>query len=195
MNEGEPPRRQRLLQAATNVLAANGLRGLTHRAVDKQARFPEGTCSVSFRTRAALLAGVTTFVGERLAHDVRAMGEVIRCEGSDDPLASVPAASVLLERWTTEDDGAYMLAILELSIEAVRTPDLAPAVGEWRSELITIVESIVARTGRADARLRAETVVASLQGIVLSALAAPRDARGLYLEQNLRQLLLGTAAD
>lgn len=193
----ENPRRTALLDAATSVLATSGLRGLTHRAVDRQAGFPEGTCSVSFRTRAALLAGLTTHVGSRVAVQVRALGEQIP-SGTDDPLATAPFATALLERWVTEDDGALMVAILELSLESLRTPELAPAVGEWRSELVSIVETIVCRTSetgaRSDSRLRAETAVASIEGIVLSALAQPAERRGPYIDKTLRMVLLGTAS-
>lgn len=188
------PRRVALLDAATAVVAASGLRGLTHRAVDKAAGFPEGTCSVSFRTRAALLAALTNHVGSRMAADVRALGEALPCD-VQDPLATVPATLDLLERWVTEDDGAKMIAILELSLESLRTPELVTAVGEWRGELVGIVEGIVRRNQRENTRLRAETAVASLEGIVLSALAVPAERRGAYIAATLRMVLLGTATD
>lgn len=181
-----------MLDAATSVLATSGLRGLTHRAVDREAGFPEGTCSVSFRTRAALLAGLTSHVGTRLAAEVRAMGESLPA-ASDDPLATAPYATALLERWVSEDGGALMIAILELSLESLRSPDLVPAVGEWRGELVSIVEGIVCRTTSDNARLRAETAVASIEGIVLSALAVPADQRGAYINETLRMVLQGTA--
>ena len=186
------PRREALLDAATAVLATSGLRGLTHRAVDRQAGFPEGTCSVSFRTRAALLAGLTGHVGARLAGEVRALGDSLP-DVSGDPMITAPFATALLERWVTDDAGALMIAILELSLESLRSPELVPAVGEWRGELVTIVEGIVSRTTTDNARLRAETAVASIEGIVLSALAVPTEERGAYIDATLRTVLQGTA--
>lgn len=188
----ENPRRVALLDAATSVLATAGLRGLTHRAVDKAAGFPEGTCSVSFRTRAALLAGLTEHVGTRLAREVRELDAVMPAERTD-PLSSAPHATALLDRWVSEDGGALMIAILELSLESLRTPELAPAVGEWRSELVTIVEGIVCRATSDNSRLRAETAVASIEGIVLSALALPAETRRDYISSTLSMVLLGTA--
>lgn len=176
------------------MLADGGLRGLTHRAVDRRAGFPEGTCSVSFRTRAALLAGLTTHVGEILAADVRALGERLPVAAAE-PTDSLPGAAALLERWCTADGGALMIGILELSIESLRSPELVAAVREWRGELVTIVEGIVGRSGKENARLRAETVVASIEGIVLSALAQPADRRGEYIASTLRMVLVGTATD
>jgi DNA-binding transcriptional regulator YbjK len=51
-------RRTLLADAALDVLADEGVRGLTHRAVDRKAAMPPGTTSAYFRTRAALLTGL-----------------------------------------------------------------------------------------------------------------------------------------
>lgn len=56
-------RRSDLVDAAIETLAAAGMRGLTHRAVDRVMGLPEGSTSYYFRTRQALLRAV----GERLA--------------------------------------------------------------------------------------------------------------------------------
>ena len=188
----ENSRQAQLLEAALSVLARAGLRGLTHRAVDREAGFPEGTCSVSYRTRAALLSALTQFVGARLAADVRTMGEQLPSDDAD-PLVSLPASAELLTRWATQNGGAMLIAMLELSLESLRSPELVTAVGEWRGELVSIVEGIIRRNEVADARLRAETAVASIEGIVLSALAMPTVQRGEYIAQTLRMVLVGTA--
>ncbi|GAA3066024.1 hypothetical protein GCM10020254_06880 [Streptomyces goshikiensis] len=57
-------RRTLLADAALGVLADEGVRGLTHRAVDRRAAMPPGTTSAYFRTRAALLTALVT----RLVH-------------------------------------------------------------------------------------------------------------------------------
>ena len=49
-------RRDRLADAAIELLAREGARGLTHRAVDAEAGEPAGTTSRYFRTRDALTA-------------------------------------------------------------------------------------------------------------------------------------------
>ena len=58
-------RMELLLDAAVRVVAENGLRGLTHRAVDREAGLPEGSCSAYLRTREALVLAVTEYVAER----------------------------------------------------------------------------------------------------------------------------------
>ncbi|CAM5696803.1 Mycothiol-dependent maleylpyruvate isomerase metal-binding domain-containing protein OS=Streptomyces violarus OX=67380 GN=FHS41_000525 PE=4 SV=1 [Streptomyces violarus] len=52
-----PDRRTVLADAAIGVLAEAGIRGLTHRAVDRAADLPAGTTSAYYRTRQALLTG------------------------------------------------------------------------------------------------------------------------------------------
>ena len=47
-------RRAEIADAAISTLARDGMRGLTHRAVDRAAGLPEGSASYYFRTRQAL---------------------------------------------------------------------------------------------------------------------------------------------
>ena len=68
------PRRRQILAAATTVLAQQGNRGLTHRAVDREAGLSEGSSSAYFRTRDALLLALGDVVADRLAADVAALG-------------------------------------------------------------------------------------------------------------------------
>ena len=67
---GLTPRRRELIEAALHVVADEGLRGLTHRAVDRRAELPEGSCSAYFRTRRALQTALTEYVVGTLAADV-----------------------------------------------------------------------------------------------------------------------------
>ncbi|EHK88108.1 TetR/AcrR family transcriptional regulator [Saccharomonospora azurea] len=51
-------RKDQVLDAAIRVLGTQGTRQLTHRAVDAEARLPQGSTSNYFRNRDALVAGV-----------------------------------------------------------------------------------------------------------------------------------------
>ncbi|MBT2489178.1 TetR family transcriptional regulator [Streptomyces sp. ISL-96] len=64
------PRVAALLHAAVSVIAAEGLRGLTHRAVDARANVPVGSTSYYFRTREKLLAGVVSLIAEEELADI-----------------------------------------------------------------------------------------------------------------------------
>src|SRR5919107_1137181 len=55
-------RRSVILDAALRVIAEQGMRALTHRAVDAAAGLPGGSTSYYFRSRAALLTGCVAWL-------------------------------------------------------------------------------------------------------------------------------------
>jgi len=62
-------RRTLILDAAITLLGSDGVRALTHRAVDAAAGLPAGSTSNHFRTKDALMAGVVVrFVERERAH-------------------------------------------------------------------------------------------------------------------------------
>ena len=95
------PRRRQILAAATTVLAQQGNRGLTHRAVDREAGLSEGSSSAYFRTRDALLRALGDVVADRLAADVAALGaRLASCPGDHE--RAVAEVSRLFSRWLGE---------------------------------------------------------------------------------------------
>lgn len=115
-----PERRAHLADAGLRVLAARGARGLTHRAVDREARVPPGTSANYFRSRAALLGALGARIFERLAPPP----EVYARAGELDPTLDQAVAYVLdiLERTTRAPE--LTLALFELRLEAARHPEL-----------------------------------------------------------------------
>lgn len=67
-------RRDEVLDAAIRVTAANGVRGLTHRAVDIEGELPAGTTSNHFRSRQALTTGTFARLGEIMAEIIAGVG-------------------------------------------------------------------------------------------------------------------------
>lgn len=65
-----PSRPQLLADAAIRVIAHDGLRGLTHRAVDREADLPQGSTSYYAATRLALLRIVAERLAERSLADL-----------------------------------------------------------------------------------------------------------------------------
>src|SRR5258708_32518701 len=65
---GRPSRREQLLDAAITLLGEQGVRAVTHRAVDAAAGVPAGSTSNCFRTRDALFNAIV----ERFAQRERA---------------------------------------------------------------------------------------------------------------------------
>src|SRR3954462_7251392 len=109
-------RRSTILDGALAVLAEQGMRGLTHRAVDAAADLPSGSTSYYFRSRAALVAGCVQRLLERdLEQDVAAAGAAVP-DGGDglvDALVGVGVRMATTERHRT-------LARYELSLAGVR---------------------------------------------------------------------------
>ena len=183
------PRRRQLLDAARHVIADEGLKGLTHRAVDRQAGLPEGSCSAYWRTRNALQAALTEYVAASLLADVDGLTEQISVCGPEDEQAAVGATLELFLRWL--DQRELLVARLELTMAATRDDDLAQLLGDHRARLIAIVEEIVTAAGKEHGEARAEALVASYDGILLAALLQPAPARREFLARSLE--LLGTA--
>src|SRR3954453_24230164 len=111
-----------LLTAALHDAAELGLRGLTHRAVDRPAGLPEGSCSAYLRTRKALVLALTQYVANSLAEDVEGLDAELKvCALGEDQ--AVEAVTGFFMRWL--DDRDLLLTRMELSLEAARDPDVA----------------------------------------------------------------------
>lgn len=186
--EGTAARQAHLLESAIVVVGRGGLRGLTHRAVDRQADLPEGTCSVYFRTRLALLTALTTFVAQRLTDDVRAMGEALP-HPSGDPGPAIEATVDMVVRWSGQPE--LLITMTELYLESVRTPSLRPVSGAWREQLVDVVEVLVQRAGKQDPRRRAKSIVGSVEGVAISSLPMPPAEREAYLRDTLDSVITG----
>ena len=172
-------RRAELLEAAVEVVAEAGLRGLTHRAVDARAGLPEGTCSAYLRTRGALLVALAEHVGGMLARDVDAM-TAGAAEHADDPDALATDVTALLLRWLGRPEVVRTQA--ELALEANRRPELMDVFDPWRQGLDRVVEGLVERIGRPDPGLRAAVGVAAIEGVLATATRMPEPRRTAFVE-------------
>lgn len=181
------PRRRLLLDAALRVAADEGLRGLTHRAVDRRAGVPEGSCSAYFRTRKALQAALTEYVAGALGADVASLADDLEDSlGTGDDRA-VELAMRLFLRWL--DERELLMAKLEVSLEASREPELAGLLAEWRARLVELVDRIMVARGLEQGTDRAETLVAAPDGILFAALLKPPADRQAFLARSLSLLM------
>jgi DNA-binding transcriptional regulator YbjK len=184
------PRRRELLEAALHVVADEGLRGLTHRAVDRRAGLPEGTCSAYFRTREALQTGLTQYVAAQCGADVAELAEQLAAHPADEPdvQETVIALTVgAFESWL--DERELLLARIELSMEASRNPALAALLAEYRERLVGVVEATLAARGKRHDGRTAEALVAASDGLLVAALQKPARERRPFLSESLRIIL------
>lgn len=188
----ESPRRRKLLEAALHVIADDGLRGLTHRAVDRRAGLPEGSCSAYLRTRSALQQALTEYVAGALLADVDGLAERIRAGAAAED-EGVDAAVDQFLRWL--DQRELLVARLELTMAATRDPELSRLLAEHRARLIELVERIMVTVGKEHSQARAETLVASYDGILLAALLKPPGERRAFLARSMDLLGSSLTAD
>ncbi|MFF5208750.1 TetR/AcrR family transcriptional regulator [Streptosporangium sp. NPDC000396] len=115
-----PARRAALLDAAIEVLARDGARGLTFRAVDTEAQVPTGTTSNYFTNRDDLLTQVGHRFYERLAPDPALFTDLLT--GPRDRAQVTALMHEVVDRVSHFRSG--YLALLELRLEATRRPEL-----------------------------------------------------------------------
>ncbi|MBY6411872.1 TetR family transcriptional regulator [Rhodococcus sp. BP-252] len=123
-----PQRRSELADAGLRVLAREGARGLTHRAIDVEAAVPRGTASNYFKTREDVIAGLIERIGERLAPDPTVHA----------PLAERVPSAELFADYVRDivarliDNRDVTLALFELRLEASRRPEVRELLGDWQ---------------------------------------------------------------
>ncbi len=160
-------RRADLADAAIRTLAREGMRGLTHRAVDRAAGLPEGSASYYFRTRQALLQATV----ERLAELDRADFPAVPI-GNLDTFAELAAR--LLESWLT-GGRERQIARYELALESTRRPELRQTLVDSGAAIRAVVAGRFAAAGVREPRSRAADFVAFVDGLLFDQIAGAGD--------------------
>jgi DNA-binding transcriptional regulator YbjK len=181
-------RMELMLGAALHVIAEQGLRGLTHRAVDRAAGLPEGSCSAYLRTREALVLAVTEYVAEHVAGHVRELAEELAGRPLDDDRAVETVTRAIL-RWV--DEREVLVARLELTIQASRDRALAKTLGTLRKDLVDVVGSVLTARGKPHGAAAAETLVSSFDGVLIGALPRPASQRRAFVRRSIEALMAG----
>lgn len=182
-------RREALCDAAIGVIAREGMRGLTHRAVDRAAGLPEGTTSYYFRTRLALLIGVT----ERLlALDLADAAAAPPVAGADLDLDTVAdLATQIVTHWTGPGR-ERMLARYEISLESIRHPELRDRFLATGAALRSAIGAAFAQLGAPDPHRAGRDFAAMLDGLIYDQLAGAGGPRSTdELRATIRQMLAG----
>ncbi|MGW1495403.1 TetR/AcrR family transcriptional regulator [Streptomyces sp. NPDC002402] len=123
-------RRAALVDASIEVLAREGARGLTFRAVDAEADVPQGTASNYFTNRDDLLNQAGGRIYERMRPDDATMRAMLH--GPTTRARTAELVRDVVERVTAFRTG--YLALLELRLEATRRPELRAVLTERVSE-------------------------------------------------------------
>ena len=162
-------RRAEIADAAITTLARDGMRGLTHRAVDRAAGLPEGSASYYFRTRQALLTATVERLAELTSADMLRSSSLPVQSGHElDAFAA--AAAAIIENWLTTGR-ERQLARYELALEATRRPELRDALVASGAAIRAMVASQFAAAGIRQPGQRAADFVAFVDGLVFDQIA------------------------
>lgn len=123
-----PQRRSELADAGLRILAREGARGLTHRAVDDEAGVPKGTTSNYFRSREDVIAGLIERIGERLKPDPN-VHEPLAAQAPSPELFADYIRDIVARLLGNPD---VTLALFELRLEASRRPEIREVLGSWQ---------------------------------------------------------------
>lgn len=182
-------KRQAVLEATLRVLARQGPRGITHRAVAKEAGTSLRATTYYFDSREHLLT-------EALRH--YAETAVARFDGLAFELPSSPGdaldgAALLLAQTVLSDlvdDRAGLVAEYELVLEIGRNPTLEPAYRAWQAKLEEMLQGYARLFDSKDPVGDSRLVLAALRGLELEALARPSRVPELEdLQRVFRRLL------
>lgn len=154
--------RQRALEAAVELLGAEGMRALTHARVDERAGLPAGSTSNWFRTRRALLGGIVDWIAEHEREDF------------DPSVASaVSGLDQLIASWCALVEvqagpfAARTRARYALFLELAGDPELGDPLRRQRREFERWTERIVNSVGIADPVPATRALMALSDGLLL----------------------------
>ncbi|MET8339432.1 TetR/AcrR family transcriptional regulator [Streptosporangium canum] len=181
------PRAEVVAEAAVTLLAARGMRGLTHRAVDEEAGLPPGSASNLARTRLALLElalerltelEIAVFeplagAGRRVATEAGLAEQVMPGVGLTEQVAlgalAEMTARMLWAQLTV--DRRRTVARYELALEATRRPELRKIYDEAGARFRALAVELLAAAGSADPVRHGRQLVAFGEGVMFDAIA------------------------
>jgi DNA-binding transcriptional regulator YbjK len=174
-------RRALIADAAISTLARDGMRGLTHRAVDRTAGLPEGSASYYFRTRQALLQATVERLAELTSTDMLASAAMVNSAAVADSAAVPPPpghelnafgalAAALVESWLTAGR-ERQLARYELSLEATRRPELRQTLVTTGAAIRAVIAGRFAAAGVPEPDQRAADFAAFIDGLLFDQIA------------------------
>jgi AcrR family transcriptional regulator len=158
-NEG----RDALLDAAARVVASHGFRGLTYRAVAREAGLTHGLVGYHFGSR------------DKLIHEaaLKAAREAIARSSLDPESGRLEDFARDLSRLAVDAPEAQAFQF-ELALEARRRPDLLPEIRGLYEEYLAVVERALERFGADRRPAVARVIFAALDGLMLQQLIFER---------------------
>jgi DNA-binding transcriptional regulator YbjK len=171
-----------IADAAIEILAERGMRGLTHRAVDEAAGLPQGSTSNHARTRSALLELTIARLAEKEEALFSGPLTAGRPETADDLAGLIAQATH--QAVTANRRGT--IARYELALEATRRQELRKVYDELGRRFREPAVALLAAAGSADPVRHGHGLVAFAEGILFDAVVgagatpSPDDLRAAF---------------
>ncbi len=170
---GTIPERQRpLMEATLRIIGRNGIDGVTHRAVAAEAGLSLGAITHHFRSRDALVEAALRHALARETGRLQALALSLQGKTMD-----AGAWLDALTAWYADElkgNAEAHIACYEAFLAAARSRRHADVVQAWFATWRQSAALALAAAGSADPPRHAELFVATLTGLVLQQLAAPR---------------------
>lgn len=174
--------RDALIEASIRVVASDGLRGLTIRAVATEAGVSHGLVRHHFGSRAALVEA-TLLRSVEIAIDTSSLAPG---NGRIDAISTELGSAV-------EQQEELLAFQYELLLEARRRPELMPHVVRMYDEYVAAAEGELQRAGLADEPEAGRVLFAALDGLALQQVVfghRERTEAGIALVHHLFETLL-----
>ena len=178
-------RRTALLDAAIDVLAEEGARGLTYRAIDAKAEVPAGTASNYFASRDELMSEVSTRVTERLTPSDESIAESLALPR--DKSLSVKFMHDIIKR--ADANKACYLAMMELRLEATRRPELRTALTKTMAENLEFNIAFNEEAKLPGDRMTVVLLYFAMTGLIYERLTLPDVAAATDLDEFIEVLV------
>lgn len=151
--------REALLRATVRVVAKEGLRGLTYRAVANEAGVTHGMVSYHFGTRDALM--LAAFREQARSHD--ALARLATGSGEISAIGSHIPETVQ----SANEEERYQY---EMILEALRQPKYLDEVRILYRQFLAVLEDELELAGVDEPKVLARVVFAALDGLILQQL-------------------------
>ena len=157
-------RRELILDAAIDVLGAEGLAALTHRRVATEAGLPLAATTYWFASKDDLLLHAYRRAADRDIARVRRVAAESADKDVADALADVLGAELT-------DGRTALVACFTMWVEAARRPDLREIEAEWTAAYEGVIEELLRAAGSPEPRIDSRLLTATLDGLLLGLLA------------------------
>lgn len=134
-------RRALIADAALHVIGTQGIRELTHRAVDAQAELPAGSSSYYCRKRVDLLRLTLQRLYDLDGADIAAVSERVAA-GPRDPASINREVSALVVQWLTPPARIRTIARFELFLAASHELELQPVLQEQLAGIVELTAAV-----------------------------------------------------